>query len=307
MPASRIAGSARDPSAPTGRAERVETDAPSSSNFQSLRHVLWIGGASASGKTSVATRLAQKYGLRLYSADTRTWEHRDRAIREGNAAAIRWERMTPAERAALSSLEMLELSLHRARAPMVVDDLQALPRSPLVVAEGTTLPASAVRDRARAAWLVATPEFQRAQLQERELSRAERDHYRLLGETIEREARERDVPVLVVDGDRGLDAIVTAVEERFADALAEGPLAETAAERRRLLREANEAIVGQVRGYYARPWAVGEADDVVRGFVCECGDRFCEATVEIAVGAAAAAPVLAGGHGSAADYQGSAK
>jgi hypothetical protein len=113
--------------------------------MQSLRHVLWIGGSPGSGKTTVATRIARRHGLRWYNADARTWEHRDRAIRQGSAAAIRWERLSPAKRTALSPAKMLELSLHRERGPMVVDDLQALPRSPLVVAEGTTLPAAAVR------------------------------------------------------------------------------------------------------------------------------------------------------------------
>jgi hypothetical protein len=234
--------------------------------------------------------------LRWYSADTRTWEHRDRAIRQGSAAAIRWERLSPAERWALSPTEMLELSLHRERGPMVVDDLQALPRSPLVVAEGTTLPAAAVQDRSRAVWLLATRELQQARLEERGLSRGPRELYLLHAELIEREAREHGLRVFVVDGARSIDATVAAVERLFKDALDEGPLAETVAERRRLLREGNEAIVAQVRGYYARPWAEGEADQVLRSFVCECGDRSCEASVDVSVRVAAAAPVLAAGH-----------
>jgi hypothetical protein len=55
---------------------------------------------------------------------------------------------------------MLELSLHAARGPMVLDDLRALPDSPLVVAEGSTLPAQAVSSgiasRSRAVWLLPT-------------------------------------------------------------------------------------------------------------------------------------------------------
>ena len=180
---------------------------------------------------------------------------------------------------------------------MVVDDLQALPRSPLVVAEGTTLPAGAVPDHSRAVWLLTTPELQRARLEERGLSRGPRELYLLHAEIIEREAREHGVRLLVVDRARGIDATVPAVEQLFKDALAEGPRAETAAERRVLLREGNEAIVAQVRGYYARPWAEGEADQVVRTFVCECGERSCEASVEVPVGVAAAAPVIAAGHG----------
>ena len=180
---------------------------------------------------------------------------------------------------------------------MVVDDVQALPRSPLVVAEGTTLPAGAVQDRSRAVWLLATPELQRARLEERGLAHGPRELYLLHAEIIEREAREHGVRVLVADGSRSIDATVATVERLFEDALAEGPRAETAAERRRLLREGNEAIVAQVRGYYARPWAEGEADQTVRSFVCECGERSCEASVDVPVAVAAAAPVIAAGHG----------
>ena len=58
--------------------------------MQALRHVLWIGGPPGGGKSSVATRIARRYGLRWYGADTRTWRHRDRALRAGNEAARRW-------------------------------------------------------------------------------------------------------------------------------------------------------------------------------------------------------------------------
>jgi hypothetical protein len=60
---------------------------------------------------------------------------------------------------------------------------------------------------------------------------------------------------LILDGSLDLEATVAAVEELFEAAFAEGQHAETRAELRALLGEANEAIVAQVRGYYAR-WPV---------------------------------------------------
>lgn len=263
----------------------------------SVTHTLWIGGPPASGKTTVARRIARRHGLRLYSADTRTWEHRDRALAAGNAAARRWEAMTPEERWERSTpAEMLEMSLHRTRGAMVLDDLRVLPTTPLVIAEGTPLPASDALDAARAVWLVPTPEFQRAQLTARGTTSGATQLYALLNQTISREAADHAVPSLTVDGTRGIEETTQAVESLFADALTAGPTAETATDRRALLREINEAVVAQVRAYYARPWAHGDADAVVRTFVCECGDPRCEADVELAVGVVADSSALAAGH-----------
>jgi hypothetical protein len=268
---------------------------------QALRHVLWIGGPPGTGKTAVATRIARRHGLRWYGTDTRTWRHRDRALLAGSPAARRWEAMTPQERWVQSTpTEMLDMSLHAERGPMVLDDLRALPASPLVVAEGSTLPAQAISsgiaDRSRAVWLLPTDDFQRALLGARNMPPGPTALFLLLRERIAREASEHGAPTLIVDGSLDLEATVAAVEELFAGALAEGPRAETPAERRALLREANEAIVAQVRGYFARPWAEGDAESIVREFLCECGSTSCHAGVHVPVAVVMAGAVLASGH-----------
>jgi hypothetical protein len=263
--------------------------------------VLWIGGPPGTGKTAVATRISRRHGLRWYGTDTRTWQHRDRALMAESAAARRWEAMTPEERWVQSTpAEMLDMSLYAERGPMVLDDLRGLPDSPLLLAEGSTIPmhvvSNGIADRSRAVWLIPTEDFQRALLAARGTPPGPTALYLLLRERIAREASEYGVPTLILDGSLDLEATVAAVEELFAAALAEGPRAETRAERRALLREANEAIVAQVRGYYARPWAEGEAEPVVREFLCECGSTGCFASVHVPVAAVMAAAVLALGH-----------
>ena len=261
--------------------------------------MLWIGGPLGSGKTTVARRIARRHGLRLYSADTRTWAHRDRALADRNEAAEKWERLSPEARGDASPDELVAMSLHRERGTMVIEDLRKLPRSPLIVAEGSTLPASAVSsgiaDPARSIWLVPTEDFQQRALAG--LPAAARTLYSLLGDVIAGEAQEHDVRTLRVDGSRRIDETVESVEGLFAGAIAEGPRAESVDERAGLLREANEAIVDQVRGYYSRAWAEGDPDQVLRTFACECGDPQCSAEVETTVGEASARPVLEIGHG----------
>jgi hypothetical protein len=189
---------------------------------------------------------------------------------------------------------------------MVVDDVRALPRSPMIVAEGTTLPASVVStgiaDASRAVWLLPTREFQLAQRGDAEEPSNKDRAMVLLAEQIERDAHEHGVPILRVDGSRGVDEMHATVEELLADGLAEGPRATTTEERRALLRYANEAIAAQARGYLSRVGTPSDLEVFTRVFVCECADPNCDEDLELPVAAferaAAAGAVTAPDHRS---------
>jgi hypothetical protein len=248
----------------------------------------------------MARRLARAHGLRLYSADTRTWIHRDRALDAGVAHAERWEALAPSERWDRSDGDLVEMSLHVERGPMVIDDLRALPPAPLIIAEGSTLPASVVSsgvaDRAQVVWLLPTPAFQDAQLMATGVADGLSRLARLLLRHAEGDARDHGLNVLVVDGSQAIADVVTILEREFRAALAAGPVATGLEERRQLLREMNEDVVNQIRGYHRRPWAVGQPELVEALFVCECGRPTCEVEIPATVGQVAGEPLFAAGH-----------
>ena len=241
--------------------------------------VLWIGGTPGAGKTTVARALARRHGLRLYSADTQTWVHRDRALAAGHPGAIRWEAMSIEERRQKRPEEALDLWIHWERGPMVADDIRALPERPLIVAEGTTIPAG----DAHALWL------------DRPSAWPDHPVYAHFAQAILDNARRHGVPVLTVEG--SVEDTIAAVEGHFAQPLAAGPLAETPEEHHALLREANDALVFQVRTGTARPWATETPETLTRDFICECDDPECRAILTIPAAeferAAVHGPVLA--------------
>jgi hypothetical protein len=265
-----------------------------------VRHVLWVGGPPAAGKSTLARRLTRRHGLRLYSADTRTWEHRTRAVAAGIEAAVRWEALAPEACWAAPVGELFDMSLHSERGSMVIDDLRGLPAAPLLMADGSTLPADIVArgiaDPAHVLWLVPTMEFQNEQLDRLGTAPGPASLYRALRDTAERDVEEFGLPSLVLDGSVGIDQVVARAEWHFSDVLAAGPLAQSLKDRRQLLRHVNLDVVHQVKGYYHHSWATGTADPVEQSFVCECADRRCEFEVTVTVRQAAEGPVFAAGH-----------
>jgi len=146
-----------------------------------LAGVLWIGGGTGSGKSSIAITLAETYGLERYNYDwhdardhtdrTRPDRHPIRSAFLAMSLDDQWVNRTP------SQMVEAELADFAERFEMVLEDLAALPAD-RVVADGfgllPELIASATPDRSQAIFLLPTPAFRDWALAQRGLARAGR-------------------------------------------------------------------------------------------------------------------------------------
>lgn len=132
-------------------------------------HVYWIGGGSGAGKSTIARRLADRHGLRLYSTDETMQDH-GRRINPSEAPFLR----------KFAAMDMDERWLNRSPQVMletfpwfrgegfglIVEDLCALSPESSVIVEGfrllPDLVAPHLTQAEHAVWLLPTPEFRRA-------------------------------------------------------------------------------------------------------------------------------------------------
>ncbi|MDD1717414.1 MAG: hypothetical protein LUQ45_04105, partial [Methanoregulaceae archaeon] len=116
-----------------------------------LQHVLWIGGGTDTGKTSIAQAIAHRYGLQVYHYDRNESSHIERLINAGSTyfqelvtktAEGYWELRDVDEYWVLRSPDIMAqetIASWKERFPLVVEDLQAMPREPMIIAEGPGL------------------------------------------------------------------------------------------------------------------------------------------------------------------------
>ena len=139
-----------------------------------LEHVYWIGGASGAGKSTMAKRLARRYGLDVYATDDVMSDHARRSTPAQTPYLRRFAAMDMDERWVNRSPQTMLDTFHWYHGEafdLIVDDLRAWPPGRAVVAEGfrllPELVAPLLIDPRHAIWLLPTPDFRRAAFESR--------------------------------------------------------------------------------------------------------------------------------------------
>lgn len=175
----------------------IDEDAASALR-ERLRHVYWVGGGSGAGKSTIARRLAERYGLRLYATDDVMADHARRTTAADSPFLSEFAAMSMDERWVNRSPEVMLETFHWFRGEgfgLIVDDLLRLPAEPAVIAEGFRLlphlVGPLIAAPARAVWLIPTPEFRRAAFESRgslwEIARKTSDPGRALRNLLDRD------------------------------------------------------------------------------------------------------------------------
>jgi 2-phosphoglycerate kinase len=197
-----------------------------------LRHVRWIGGGSGAGKSTIARRLADRHGLRLYSTDDVMSDHVGRCT-PGEAPFLHeFLAMDMDERWANRSPETMLKTFHWFEGEgfhLIVEDLLRLPEQPGVVVEGFRLLPHLVAPYLtrpdQAVWLLPTPDFRQTAFDSRgtlwdiprRTSDPERalanllDRDRMFTERLRRDAERLALPMIEVDTGMTEDDLVERV------------------------------------------------------------------------------------------------
>ncbi|MFD6174275.1 AAA family ATPase [Streptomyces coeruleorubidus] len=139
-----------------------------------MRHVYWVGGGSGAGKSTIARRLAERQGWRVYSTDDVMGDHARRTTRDEAPLLHEFMAMDMDERWVKRSPETMLETFHWFRGEgfgLIVEDLLRMPRETCVVVEGFRLLPHLVQplltEPGHAVWLLPTPEFRQAALTSR--------------------------------------------------------------------------------------------------------------------------------------------
>jgi 2-phosphoglycerate kinase len=141
---------------------------------EQLRHVYWIGGGSAAGKSTIAHRIAARQGLQHYATDDFMSDHTRRSSREDCPLLHNFMDMSMDERWVNRLPETMLETFHWFKGEgfdFIIQDLLRLTKETPVIVDGFRLLPHLVKpllsDSRRAVWLLPTPNFRRLVLASR--------------------------------------------------------------------------------------------------------------------------------------------
>jgi 2-phosphoglycerate kinase len=136
---------------------------------EQLRHVYWIGGGSAAGKSTIARHIVAEHGLQHYATDDVMPEHAERSTPEDCPLLHKFMAMGMDERWVNRTPKEMLKTFHWFQGEgfhMIIEDLLRLPKQPGMIAEGFRLLPHLVKPLlavpSHAVWLLPTPEFRQA-------------------------------------------------------------------------------------------------------------------------------------------------
>jgi 2-phosphoglycerate kinase len=217
--------------------ERHELTADAGALQEQLRHVYWIGGGSGAGKSTIARRIADEHGLQLYATDDVMPDHSKRSTPDCCPFLHEFMAMDMDERWVNRSPKAMLETFHWFRGEgfsMISEDILRLPKESGVIAEGFRLLPHLVKPllavHSHAVWLIPTPEFRRAVIDNRGgpkwgfLGKTS-DPERALGNLLERdamfthrlyeEAKRLELNTIEVDPTITVDDLARRVREAF--------------------------------------------------------------------------------------------
>lgn len=200
-----------------------------------LAHVLWIGGATDTGKSTVAENLASLYGVRVYHYDQFDAVHHEKLaetvteIRRFLDASLdeRWVYPDP------SVLLARSLNSFSHRFPLVVEDLLALPYDKMIIAEGFGLLPELVQpllsNHNQAVWLVPSETFKLDSMARRgkpsfgklvsNLERAKTNLFtrdKMLADYYRKQVPAFGYTLFEIDGSRSVEEMTDIIDSHFA-------------------------------------------------------------------------------------------
>ena len=141
---------------------------------EQLKHVYWIGGGSAAGKSTVARRIAAQRGLRVYPTDDLMADHARRSSRADCPLLHEFMDMDMDERWLNRSPKAMLETFHWFKGEgfdFMIGDCLRLSRDTGVVAEGFRLLPHLIKpllsEPGHAVWLLPTPEFRQSVVESR--------------------------------------------------------------------------------------------------------------------------------------------